>query len=269
MGCPIKLSSHFPYRGLVDTGEVVPSAVVVVGHDVEPVNVGVDLVQFVSIVGLVRIGSCGKSEKVRWVVLLEGFAHLLHQSREMLLVLRICGYFGQHVIGRELPVEVNPVKSKVVHEMDCTLDECLSSFPCLGHVGEDPSSSSPAADRKENFQVWVFLLQCNGSSKPIMMTIVKTPLCDAARCPNIPVPLLDAVLDRLLTKVHWTHVKPGIPSANFIGVVEDIAKAVVNHITEAYINVLRPKLPQSRSKSIVSAKVEMNNVAYLVYAHTP
>ena len=102
-----------------------------------------------------------------------------------------------------------------------------------------------------------------------MVTIVKTTLCDAARRPNIPVPLLDAVLDRLLTKVLRTHVEPWVPSANFIGVVQDIAKAVVNHITEAYINVLRPKLPQSRSKSIVSAKVKLNHFAYLVYAHTP
>ena len=102
-----------------------------------------------------------------------------------------------------------------------------------------------------------------------MVTIVKPPLCDAARCPNVSVPLLDAVLDRLLAKVFRTHVEPGVPCANFIGVVQDIAKAVVDHITEAYINVLRPKLPQSRSKSIVSAKVQMNNFAYLVYAHTP
>ena len=137
--------------------------------------------------------------------------------------------------------------------MDCTLDEHSSSLPRLGHVGEDPSSSGPAANRKENLQVWVFLLQCNGSSKPIVVTIFKTPFCDAARCPNIPVPLLDAVLDRLLTKVFRTHVEPGVPCANFIGVVQDIAKAVINHITEAYIDVLRPKLTQSRSKSIVSA----------------
>ena len=159
--------------------------------------------------------------------------------------------------------------SEAGDEMACTVDERRSSFPGLGHVGEDPSSSSPAADRKENLQVWVFLLQCNGSSKSIVVTIVKTTLCDAARCPNIPVPLLDAVLDRLLTKVLRTHVEPGVPCANFIGVVQDIAKAVVNHITEAYINVFRPKLPQSRSKSIVSAKEQMNKFAYLVYAHTP
>merc|ERR1711934_468077 len=77
--------------------------------------------------------------------------------------------------------------------------------------------------------------------------IVKTPLCDTARRPSVPVSLLDAVLDRLFAKVHWTHVEPGVPGANFIGVVEDVAKAIVNHVTEAYINVLRPKLTQSRS----------------------
>merc|ERR1711899_636764 len=188
-------------------------------REVEPVDVGVDLVQVVSVVGFVRVCSSGKSEKVGWVVLLERVAHLLHQQREMLPVQRICGHLRQHVVSRELPVEVDPVKSEVVHEVDRALDEHLPPLPSLSHVGEDPASSGPATDGKENFQVWVLLLQCKGPTDAIMFTIRQAPLGCTSWGPNVPVPLLDAVLDRLLAKVNGPHVEPGIPCANFIRVV--------------------------------------------------
>merc|ERR1711936_522431 len=234
-------------EGLVDTGEVVPGAVVVVRHDVEPVDVGVDLVQVVSIVGLVRIGSSSKSEKVRWIVLFKRVSHLLHQQREVLFVQWVCGHFRQHVVSGELPVEVNPVKSKVLHEMDGALDEHGSPLPGLSHVREDPTSRSPAANRKKNLQVWILFFQRKRSSNAIVLTIFKTPFCHTTWCPNISVPFLDAVLDRLLAEVNGTHVKPGVPCTNFIGMIEDVAEAVVNHIAETYINVLWPKLTQSGS----------------------
>ena len=53
---------------------------------------------------------------------------------------------------------------------------------------------------------------------------------------------MDAVLDRRLSKVLGTHVEPRVPGANFIGAVEDVAKALVNDVAESYVDVLSPVL---------------------------
>ena len=68
---------------------------------------------------------------------------------------------------------------------------------------------------------------------------------------NIPVPLLDAVLDGRLSKVDSSHVEPGIPGAKFIRVVEDVAKAVVNDVAESDVDVLGPKFTKPWSESFV------------------
>ena len=64
---------------------------------------------------------------------------------------------------------------------------------------------------------------------------------------------MDAVLDRRLSKVNGTHVEPRVPGANFIGVVEDVAKAVVNDVAESDVDVLGPKFTKPWSESFVEA----------------
>ena len=86
-----------------------------------------------------------------------------------------------------------------------------------------------------------------------MIAIRKATFGCTSRSPDVPVPLLDAVLDRRLYKVNGTHVEPRVPGANFIGVVEDVAKAVVNDVAETDIDVLRPKFPKPWSGSFAKA----------------
>ena len=86
-----------------------------------------------------------------------------------------------------------------------------------------------------------------------MLAVRKATFGCTSWSPNVPVPLLNAVLDGRLSKVDRSHVEPGIPGANFIRVVEDVAKAVVDDIAETDIDVLRPKFPKPWSGSFVKA----------------
>ena len=62
--------------------------------------------------------------------------------------------------------------------------------------------------------------------------------------PGIPIPLLDTIFDGAISPIYGhVKIKPGVPAAHLIGVIEHIAKAVVDHITEVNINVLGPELP--------------------------
>ena len=60
---------------------------------------------------------------------------------------------------------------------------------------------------------------------------------------------MNAVLDGRLSIVGKTHVKPGIPGAKIIRVVEDVANAAVTDIAETDIDVLRPKFTKPWSES--------------------
>ena len=87
-----------------------------------------------------------------------------------------------------------------------------------------------------------------------MLAVRKATFSCTSWSPNIPVPLLDAVLDGRLSKVDSPHVEPRIPGAKFIRVIKDVAKAVVNDIAETDIDVPRPKLTKSWSESFNKAK---------------
>ena len=89
-----------------------------------------------------------------------------------------------------------------------------------------------------------------------MLAIRKATFGCTSRGPNIPVSLHNAVLDGLFTEVEVeVEVEPGVRGANFIRVVEDVAKTVVNDVTKTNIvpQVLRPKFPKPWSESFVKA----------------
>ena len=82
-----------------------------------------------------------------------------------------------------------------------------------------------------------------------MLAVRKATFSCTSWSPNVPVPLLNAVLDGRLSKVDSSHVEPGIPGAKFIRVVENLAKSIVNDIAETDIDVLRPKFTKPWSES--------------------
>ena len=42
------------------------------------------------------------------------------------------------------------------------------------------------------------------------------------------------------------HVKPRVPAANLVRVVQNVAKAVVDDVAEGHVDVLRPELAHAR-----------------------
>ena len=62
-------------------------------------------------------------------------------------------------------------------------------------------------------------------------------------------PCLDAVGDGAVRSINLHgEIKPGVPAADLVSVIEDVTEAIVDHIAELNINILRPKLSKARPR---------------------
>ena len=231
-------------KRLVNASKGIPGPGIVVGHHVEPVEVVNNLVQLVSVVSLEGVGSSGNGQKISLNI--KSFSQFLHEESKVRFVIRVGGLLGQHVVARELPVEVQTVETEVLHEVDDADFELVSVLSSGGHLGEDPASSRPTSDGEENLQIWIFLLERDGSPHPVVVTVLQACVRKTAWGPGYPISLLDAILDTQIMSVRHGHVEPRVPAAHLVGVIEDVTEAVVDDITEANVYILWPKLSQSR-----------------------